>query len=142
MPKPYFVGALRLSPHGDTSNYSGLPRYRVDEEFTFEVPVSAAVCAALTVPAGYVTDLASIPWPTRKFWKPDDPHWAQAAVLHDFLCGQPAVYARHFCDYVYLMAMLASGTNPRIAWMQYAFLKVRAVYLKLFSGRGYYLPTA
>jgi hypothetical protein len=38
----------------------------------------------ITVPAGFVTDLASIPRPVWNLYPPDGP-WAQAAVIHDFL---------------------------------------------------------
>ena len=38
----------------------------------------------ITVPAGFVTDLASIPRPVWSLYPPDGP-WAQAAVIHDFL---------------------------------------------------------
>jgi hypothetical protein len=38
----------------------------------------------ITVPAGFVTDLASIPRPVWALLPPDGP-WAKAAVVHDFL---------------------------------------------------------
>lgn len=38
----------------------------------------------ITVPAGFVTDLASIPRAVRSFYPPDGP-WVKAAVIHDFL---------------------------------------------------------
>jgi hypothetical protein len=38
----------------------------------------------ITVPAGFVTDLASIPRPVWSFYPPDGP-WVKAAVVHDFL---------------------------------------------------------
>lgn len=38
----------------------------------------------ITVPAGYVTDLASIPRVVWSFYPPDGP-WVKAAVVHDFL---------------------------------------------------------
>jgi hypothetical protein len=38
----------------------------------------------ITVPAGFVTDLASIPRPVWSFYPPDGP-WVKGAVVHDFL---------------------------------------------------------
>ncbi len=38
----------------------------------------------ITVPAGFVTDLASIPRAVWSFYPPDGP-WAKAAIIHDFL---------------------------------------------------------
>lgn len=38
----------------------------------------------IVVPAGFVTDLASIPRPVWSFYPPDGP-WVKAAVVHDFL---------------------------------------------------------
>jgi hypothetical protein len=38
----------------------------------------------ITVPAGFVTDLASIPRPVWSFYPPDGP-WVKGAVIHDFL---------------------------------------------------------
>lgn len=35
------------------------------------------------VPAGFVTDLATIPWPLSILLPPDGP-WARPAILHDF----------------------------------------------------------
>lgn len=38
----------------------------------------------ITVPAGFVTDLASVPRPVWSIYPPDGP-WVKAAVVHDFL---------------------------------------------------------
>ena len=38
----------------------------------------------ITVPAGFVTDLASVPRPVWSVYPPDGP-WAKAAIIHDFL---------------------------------------------------------
>jgi hypothetical protein len=38
----------------------------------------------ITVPAGFVTDLASIPRPVWSFLPPDGP-WVKGAIIHDFL---------------------------------------------------------
>ena len=38
----------------------------------------------IVVPAGFVTDLASVPRAVWSFYPPDGP-WAKAAIIHDFL---------------------------------------------------------
>lgn len=38
----------------------------------------------VTVPAGFVTDLASVPRVVWSFYPPDGP-WVKAAIIHDFL---------------------------------------------------------
>lgn len=40
---------------------------------------------SVTIPAGFETDLASIPWWGRWLINPEDPEAARSAVLHDFL---------------------------------------------------------
>lgn len=50
-------------------------KYDVGAEFSGET---------ITVPASFITDLASIPRPFRNMLPPDGP-WAKAAVLHDAL---------------------------------------------------------
>lgn len=37
------------------------------------------------IPAGFETDLATIPWFARAFFRTADPRYAKAAVLHDWL---------------------------------------------------------
>jgi len=77
---------LRLREDG-----RGRPIMR-DDRCTWEVMDPALVYevgaegsgGVVVVPAGTVTDLASIPWPVRAFLPPDGP-WAKAAVLHDHL---------------------------------------------------------
>lgn len=49
--------------------------YDVGAEFSGE---------SIRVPADFVTDLASIPFPWRAWLPPDGP-WVKAAVVHDFL---------------------------------------------------------
>jgi hypothetical protein len=68
--------------------------------------------AAVIVPAGYVTDLASIP---RFAWSlgfaPDGP-WAKAAVVHDYLYatrGLSGRYSRAQADGILDQAMAALG---------------------------------
>lgn len=97
----------------------------------------------ITVPAAFVTDLASIPAPARNIFPPDGP-WAKAAVIHDFLyatqgtglrggkrwiIGRP-FYTRQEADGVLREAMAVLGVP---AWKRSAiWLAVR-----MFGGAGW-----
>jgi hypothetical protein len=63
--------------------------------------------AAITVPEGFVTDLASIP---RILWDflPPDGSYAPAAIVHDYLYTVTP-YDRATCDKILLEAMAALG---------------------------------
>ena len=62
-----------------------------------------------TVPAGTLTDFASVPWFARRVF-PKSGRWNRAATLHDFQCTQrredsPAIHAR------FRRALQACGCN-------------------------------
>jgi Protein of unknown function (DUF1353) len=61
----------------------------------------------IAVPAGTVTDLASVP---RVLWSIFPPHgsWAKAAIVHDHLYDL-ALYTKPFADSVFLEAMQVLG---------------------------------
>ncbi len=75
--------------------------------------------AVITVPAGFVTDLASIPRPIWSFFPPDGP-WVKGAIIHDFLyytqgtgewygrdgIDRPEPYTRAESDWILNEAML------------------------------------
>ncbi len=79
----------------------------------------------ITVPAGFVTDLASVPRPMWSIYPPDGP-WVKAAVIHDFLYdtgggglwngtagitrAQP--YTRAQADHILREAMADRGIGP------------------------------
>lgn len=61
-------------------------RYLTERPFSFDIGVKGSGLT-ITIPAGFSTDLASVP---RWLWwlvAPHDPQYAAAAVLHDFLCS-------------------------------------------------------
>lgn len=76
----------------------------------------------ITVPAGFITDLASIPRPVWSLFPPDGP-WAKAVVVHDFLyetrgtgvwrgqggVGRGTPYSRREADGILLEAMADQG---------------------------------
>lgn len=80
----------------------------------------------ITVPKGFVTDLASVP---RAFWPVFPPHgeYAKAAVVHDYLYRFPST-SREFADSVFDEAMGVLGVASWKRW-----LITTAV--RLFGGR-------
>jgi len=68
----------------------------------------------LKVPAGFVTDFASVP---RIFWNilPPWGRYGKAAVIHDY-CYRTACLSRRMCDRLFLEAMRALSVP---AWKRY-----------------------
>jgi len=62
---------------------------------------------AIKVPAGFVTDFASVP---RAFWwlLPPWGRYGKAAVVHDF-CYREGCYSRKKCDRIFLEGMQVLG---------------------------------
>lgn len=83
---------------------------------------------AITVPAGYVTDFASVP---RLFWImfPPDGKYTKAAVIHDYLCDNPKkfTHTRKQTDYVFLTAMLESGVSRFKSFILFSAVRFYAI---------------
>lgn len=76
----------------------------------------------IQVPVNFCTDFASIPkwlW----FFPKDDPQYAKAAVLHDYLLAY-AVGTKDWADSVFLEAMLVLGCPQWKARLFYTFVKL------------------
>lgn len=71
--------------------------WEVIQDFTYEVGELGSG-EAITVPCGFITDLASVP---RIFWMlfPPDGTYSQACVLHDWLCYNKGHVERYY-DYI------------------------------------------
>jgi hypothetical protein len=73
--------------------------------------------AGIVVPAGFVTDFASVP---RVFWRAIGPPtgfgpgaaYGKPGVIHDFLYRYPSGRTRQQCDQVFLEAMTDMGVSP------------------------------
>lgn len=73
----------------------------------------------IVVPAGTVTDLASIPWPARGLLPPDGP-WVKAAVVHDYLYvnrGLAGQWSREASDDILAEAMEVLGVPAWKRWV-------------------------
>lgn len=73
-----FSAAIPFSPN------AALTGWQTSADLWFELGgrhSGAWVC----VPAGFLTDLASIPAMARPIFNPVDPRYARAAVIHDYL---------------------------------------------------------
>ncbi len=93
----------------------GADHWRVMDDFRFYIGDSAEG-GWVFVPAGYLTDGASVP---RLFWNIIPPwgSYGQAAVVHDIVCeylsvtkdGKPSPVTRAECDKILLQAMEVIG---------------------------------
>lgn len=106
-----FSGRMMTYYDHEASKQLGGDHWRVTESFRYYVGGEGSN-RWVTVPAGYLTDGASVP---RLFWNiipPWGPH-GQAAVVHDLLCeylqlvdnGMPVSITRAECDRILLEAM-------------------------------------
>jgi hypothetical protein len=82
----------------------------------------------IVVPAGFVTDLATIP---RLFWSimPPDGEYAKAAIIHDFLYTNNT-FERYRCDQILEEAMEITGVD---LWKR----KVIYAAVRLFGASAY-----
>lgn len=82
--------------------------WMTDREFSYFVGEENSQ-DKITVPKGFTTDLASVPWPASMFIPPDG-RYNQAAVLHDYLYSIQT-RPRIGCDRIFLEAMKILGVN-------------------------------
>lgn len=110
-----FSAPLRIQFDKDASAVLGGDHWRVTESFRYSIGGKDAQ-QWVTVPAGYLTDGASVP---RALW-PLIPPWGaygQAAVVHDLLCeylsivdhGKPKAITRLRADEIFSEAMIVLG---------------------------------
>lgn len=90
--------------------------------FHYQTTSGDTIC----VPAGFVTDMASVP---RVFWNlcPPDGPWGKAAVIHDYLyrtggkvdVSPSYVFTKAESDLIFHDAMLELGVPTWRAWVMY-----------------------
>ena len=75
----------------------------------------------ITVPKGFITDLASIPKILRNILNVNGKS-RKPAVLHDFLyCSK--IFEREIADYIFYKALLSEGMNSFMARMYWAAVR-------------------
>lgn len=103
----YFVGRLTLTPVGMSR---GDRWYEIVEPFGYK---STLLGILIKVPAGFLTDLASVPRVAQNAIQKDEGN-LEAAVIHDYLysrlCQIPAT--REDADRCFLEAMTVAGVGP------------------------------
>lgn len=112
-----FDAELMISHDVEASKVLGRDYYKVNKSFRFYRSKEETDVWAY-VPAGFLTDGASVP---RPFWWLIPPwgNYGQASVLHDILCETGTMFrdelpyeiTRKEADYIFLDAMKAAGVN-------------------------------
>lgn len=97
-----FTTSLQLEPQPET----GL--FKTTRELVYEIGLKGSGLK-VTVPAGFETDLASVPRFLWSIFPPHDPHYAAAAVVHDYLYRWDG-FTRVVADAVFYEAMRVLGT--------------------------------
>lgn len=92
--------------------------FRLIEPFLFYVGEKEAPDTIFSIPAGFETDLASVP---RLLWSLLPPHgrYAKAAILHDWLLTQAPAISRPQADELFYQAMLILGVPTWQAKLMY-----------------------
>lgn len=111
-----FTTPLNLEP------ISGPMPYRTTRDLVYDIGVKGSGLRVV-VPAGFETDLATVP---RLLWPicaPHDPRYAGAAVLHDYLYDWDG-FTRVVADGIFYEAMRALGTPRWKAVMMYVGVRL------------------
>lgn len=94
----------------------------------------------VSIPFGYLTDFASIPWFARAFIPVMGRH-AKAAVVHDYLIDQ-GFRPRREVDKIFLEAMKVLGVGRVRRTIMYLAVSFRTLTTGLFGKQGGYVLTA
>lgn len=101
---------------------NGRPWMRLTAPLVYESDLVGPVA----VPAGFQTDLASVPRVPLAWWLTGG-HGNRAAVVHDWLLDQPGL-TRRTCDRVFREALVASGAPGWRTWLMYAGVRIGAMW--------------
>lgn len=94
---------MTFSPHLDLEYIDGT-RWKLTEAFSYKTNAGDTIL----VPAGFVTDFASVP--KFMFWRRNTGSYGKAAVIHDSLYQFNGV-TRSRADAIFLEAMTNSGVG-------------------------------
>jgi hypothetical protein len=104
-----FCTPLHVEPTG--TKRQGREEFRLLTGFSFELGGFGSGWF-IDVPAGFITDFASIPWPAYLILPPRGP-WGKASVIHDYMyaTSNQNRYYRGFADLVFLNGMRLLGVS-------------------------------
>lgn len=89
---------------------AGRPEYALTRDLVFRWPTERSA-VTVTVPAGYITDLHSLPGVFR-LWQPKHCKWWGPAILHDWLYDAGRGWPEKLmADFLYLIAMAVCGVR-------------------------------
>ncbi|MEN9854974.1 MAG: hypothetical protein RLZZ157_100 [Pseudomonadota bacterium] len=128
-------GPLRLEEvldaNGKTAMRGGRPVWRLLEPLEFRL-FGLNSAYRLTVPAGFETDLASVPWFVRGIIPASGP-WQRAAIVHDWLYATKGTFfhehypcrrARLCSDYAFFVAMQAADVPNVICYLMWKAVRL------------------
>lgn len=117
--KPSFRDPLDLRASDDGLNYTLLAAFDYD----------TSLGLTIHVPAGFVTDFASVP---RALWPllPPNGRYGKAAVIHDYLYRTYGAGSKIVADAIFYEAMKALGVNPIVRGVMY-------LAVHFFGGKSY-----
>lgn len=124
-----FTAPLDYKDTGKT--FRGRPVYELTRAVTYCVGSLQDPFWTVTAPVGFQTDFASIPWPIKLVFKPNGPY-AQAAVIHDYLCvlyktNRGTTFSRRVIDAIFFESMLVLKVNRVVASFLYYGVRIYAV---------------
>lgn len=117
-----FIGMMPSLDVGDEGNWI------LEEPLTYQSDVAAQI---IEVPAGFVTDLASVPkWVPRWVVDVNESH-RFAAVVHDFACRTWILELRPVADAVFKEAMAVLGVPGWKRWTMWFAVRSFTVWLTI-----------
>jgi len=122
---------LDVNPIPGASRY-GRQIYQLDKSLVFNLELLGFGGIKVAVPAGFLTDFASVPWPMRLILPPRG-NYERAAVVHDFLCELPTC-PRFLADAVFRVGMEEEGVAGWKVLLMYYAVRVYAVTLLPIQG--------
>ena len=127
-----FTKPLKYKPTGKSRKFLfGLinrPEYEILEEFDYSVGSLEEPLFVITVPKGFITDFASVPYPLFRFFKPTGKH-TKASVIHDYLYyeykyNRGKIFSKVVADAIFFEAMLVSKVNFYLALSFYLSVRL------------------
>ena len=73
----------------------------------------------VTIPNGFITDLASIPKPLWWLLSPSYSGFVYPAIVHDYMYRCPNHHTRYYADNVFYSALLKEGVSQYVAQRMY-----------------------